>query len=301
MQQEGALERMPNRRHTLILRRGEGPELARWEVTGRRIATWLGGAGALVGLATLSGWLWFSARTERFELSRLRQENELLRSSNETFEDRLERLQGRLADSEERTRRLAIVAGVESLGAPGEPGRGGAISAAAGFDRVLAATDERAEQLASSLDRVETRLTENLRLLSATPSIWPVGGLISSGYGWRRDPISGQRDHHPGIDISGNPGRPVASTASGVVAKVLQVGGLGRAVYVSHGYGTTTVYGHLARVLVRPGQKVERGTTVGLVGNTGRSTGYHLHYEVHLDGQPVNPLPYLLSSPRPAS
>jgi murein DD-endopeptidase MepM/ murein hydrolase activator NlpD len=81
---------------------------------------------------------------------------------------------------------------------------------------------------------------------------------------------------------------------------VLQYGGLGRAVYVSHGYGTTTVYGHLSRVLVRPGQKVERGATVGLVGNTGRSTGYHLHYEVHQEGKPVNPLPYLVSSARSA-
>ena len=79
---------------------------------------------------------------------------------------------------------------------------------------------------------------------------------------------------------------------------MLQSGGLGRAVYVSHGYGTTTVNGHMSRVLVRPGQQVERGTTLGLVGNTGRSTGYHLHYEVHLDGKPVNPLPYLLSGSR---
>jgi len=295
---------MPNRRHTLILRRGEGPELARWEVTGRRIATWLGGAAALVGLAALSGWLWFSARTERFELGRLRQENESLRTANETFEERLQRLQARLADSEDRTRKLAIVAGVESLGGSREPGRGGELSSAVGFESSLDAitlTDQRAEQLAAALDRVEGRLAENFRLLSATPSIWPASGLLSSSFGWRRDPITGQRAFHEGIDIAANPGRPVAAAASGVVAKVVQSGGLGRAVYVSHGYGTTTVYGHMSRVLVRPGQKIERGGTVGLVGNTGRSTGYHLHYEVHLDGKPVNPLPYLLSSKRPGA
>lgn len=290
---------MPNRRHTLILFRGEGPELARWEVTGRRVATWVGAAGALVGLAALSGWLWFSARTERMELGNLRQENETLRSANESFESRLQRLQERLADSEDRTRKLAIVAGVETFGAAREPGRGGSLTSAAGFD-ALSEADLRAGELAATLDRVEGRLAENFKLLSATPSLWPAGGLLSSGFGWRRDPITGQRAFHDGVDISANPGRPVLATASGVVAKVLQYGGLGRAVYLSHGYGTTTVYGHMSRVLVRPGQKVERGATVGLVGNTGRSTGYHLHYEVHLDGKPVNPLPYLASSARTA-
>ena len=297
---------MPNRRHTLILCRGEGPELARWEVTGRRIATWLGGAAALVGLAALSGWLWYSARTERMELGSLRQENETLRTTNESFETRLQRLQERLADSEDRTRKLAIVAGVESLGAAREPGQGGELTSAAGFEAspafdALADTDQRASQLTETLDRVEGRLAENFRLLSATPSIWPATGLLSSGFGWRRDPITGQRAFHEGVDISANPGRPVAAAASGVVAKVLQSGSLGRAVYISHGFGTTTVYGHLSRVLVRPGQKIERGATVGLVGNTGRSTGYHLHYEVLLDGKPVSPLPYLLSGSRPGA
>jgi murein DD-endopeptidase MepM/ murein hydrolase activator NlpD len=292
---------MPNRRHTLILFRGEGPELARWEVTGRRIATWLGGAAALVGLAALSGWLWYSARTERIELARLRQENEQLRTANETFDSRLQRLHERLADSEERTRRLAIVAGVESLGAANEPGRGGELTSAAGLATAFGESDRRAQELSHALDRVESRLAENFRLLSATPSLWPAPGLLASGFGWRRDPITGERAFHDGVDISAAPGRPVLAAASGVVAKVLQSGGLGRAVYVSHGFGATTVYGHLARVLVRPGQKLARGTTVGLVGNTGRSTGYHLHYEVHLDGKPVNPLPYLLSSARTGS
>jgi murein DD-endopeptidase MepM/ murein hydrolase activator NlpD len=91
----------------------------------------------------------------------------------------------------------------------------------------------------------------------------------------------------------------VLASASGMVAKVLQYGGLGRAVYIAHGFGITTVYGHMSRVLVKPGQRIERGDSVGLVGNTGRSTGYHLHYEVQLEGNAVNPLPYLLGTARP--
>ena len=289
---------MPNRRHTFVLMRGEERELGRWEVSGRRIAASLGAIAAIAGLAALSGWLWLSVRSDRLELTSLRQENQEIRSANESFEERLSKLQERLADSEERTRRLALVAGVESLDGGRRSGLGGELRAAAGLDRSLGALEHRADEVSSSLDRLESRVAENFLLLSSTPSIWPAAGLLSSGYGWRRDPITGQRAFHDGVDVSALPGRPVAATASGVVAKVLQYGGLGRAVYVSHGYGVTTVYGHLSRVLVKPGQRVERGATVGLVGNTGRATGYHLHYEVQLEGRAVNPLPYMLSRGR---
>jgi murein DD-endopeptidase MepM/ murein hydrolase activator NlpD len=292
-------ELMPDRRHTIVLLRGTGRELGRWEVNSRRVAALLGGVSAIAGLAALSGWLWFSVRSDRLELSHLRQENETLRSSNETFETRLTKLQERLADSEDRTHKLAIVAGVESLGAAREPGRGGELNEGRGVEGAMRTLESRAGSLDDSIDRVEAKVSDNFKLLSSTPSIWPVTGLLSSGFGWRRDPITGQHAYHDGVDISANPGRPVQSAASGVVAKTLQYGGLGRAVYVSHGFGVTTIYGHLSRVLVRPGQKVERGDIVGLVGNTGRATGYHLHYEIQQEGRPVNPMPYLLVSKRP--
>ena len=110
----------------------------------------------------------------------------------------------------------------------------------------------------------------------------------------RARPITGQRAYHSGVDISAPPGKPVKASAEGVVTKTEQYGGLGRAVFVAHGFGVTTVYGHLSRITVTPGQRIERGTIVGLVGNTGRATGYHLHYEVQVNGQPTNPLAYIL-------
>lgn len=290
---------MSNRRHTIVLLRGSSRELGRWEINSRRVAAVAGGVAAVAGLAALSGWLWFSVRSDRHELSLLRQENETLRSSNESFETRLTKLQERLADSEDRTRKLAIVAGVESLGASREPGLGGELNDGRGVDGSIRTLEARAGSLDDSLDRVEARVSENFKLLSSTPSIWPVSGLLSSGYGWRRDPITGQRAYHDGVDISASPGRPVQAAASGVVVKTLQYGGLGRAVYVSHGFGVTSIYGHLSRILVRPGQKVERSDIVGLVGNTGRATGYHLHYEIQQEGRSVNPMPYLLVSKRP--
>jgi murein DD-endopeptidase MepM/ murein hydrolase activator NlpD len=289
---------MPNRKHILVLTRGGERELVRWELTGRKIAASLGAVASIAGLAALSGWLWLSARSDRLELSRLREENQEIRSTNDSFETRVSKLQERLADSEERTRRLAIVAGVESLDGARRTGMGGELKAAAGIGRAIGQLEGRAEEVSGALDTLETRVAENFQLLSSTPSTWPVGGLLSSGYGWRRDPLTGQRALHDGVDIAALPGKPVQATASGVVAKVLQYGGLGRAVYVSHGYGVTTVYGHMSRVLVKPGQRIDRGSTVGLVGNTGRSTGYHLHYEVQLEGRAVNPLPYMLSRGR---
>jgi len=278
--------------------RDEARELARWEVSGRRVAAGLGAVGAIAGLAALSGWLWLSARSDRIELTRLRQENQTIRSTNETFESRLAKLQDRLADSEDRTRRLAIVAGVESLDGGRRAGLGGELKAPTSLPGVVGDLEQRADSMSGSLDRVERRISENFQLLSSTPSIWPVTGRLASGYGWRRDPITGQRAFHDGVDIAAPPGRPVQATASGIVAKIIQYGGLGRAVYVSHGYGVTTIYGHMSRILVKPGQKIERGDAVGLVGNTGRATGYHLHYEVQIEGRSTNPLPYLLGRTR---
>ncbi len=293
---------MPNRRHTVILLRGESRELLRWDVTVRRVAATLGGVVAIVGVAALAGWLWLSARSDRIELANLRQENQTLRSSNSSIEDRIQELQSRLVDSEDRTRKLAIVAGVESLGAGHQPGLGGELDAAPRPGAQLDGIENRTAELSTELDRVETKIDHNFKLLSATPSIWPAPGLLASGFGWRRDPITGQRAFHNGVDIDAPPGHPILAAASGVVAKVVQeYSGLGRGVFISHGFGVTTVYGHMSRILVRPGQRVQRGDTIGLVGNTGRATGYHLHYTVEIDGKPVNPLPYLLGSVRSGS
>ena len=113
----------------------------------------------------------------------------------------------------------------------------------------------------------------------------------------RTDPIHGRRAFHQGLDISARPRTPVYAPADGLVLRAGRIGQLGNAVYVSHGYGLTTRFGHLASLDVEPGDRVRRGDVIGTVGNTGRSTGYHLHYEVHVDGKPVNPVAYLLDRP----
>lgn len=136
---------------------------------------------------------------------------------------------------------------------------------------------------------------------SNVPSIWPVVGTLRSGVGMRNNPFGGSSvEYHKGQDISAPTGTPVNATADGVIVIARWVRGYGNGIYIDHGNGITTRYGHLSRIDVVEGQTVKRGEHLGLVGSTGRSTGPHLHYEVRIDGQPTSPIPYLPSvAPQP--
>jgi murein DD-endopeptidase MepM/ murein hydrolase activator NlpD len=133
------------------------------------------------------------------------------------------------------------------------------------------------------------------------PSIWPVAGSLGkSGFGIRRNPFGGSStEFHKGQDISAPYGTPVIATADGVVVIAGWLRGYGQVVYIDHGNGLSTRYGHLSRLDVMVGQTIKRGQQLGLVGSTGRSTGPHLHYEVRVDGQATNPVPYLPNVPAP--
>jgi murein DD-endopeptidase MepM/ murein hydrolase activator NlpD len=125
------------------------------------------------------------------------------------------------------------------------------------------------------------------------PSMWPIEGPITSSFGEREDPFNGEGAFHAGIDISAPNGTPVRATADGEVSGANMGSGYGREVVLDHGHDVTTVYGHLSAIAVLPGQHVIRGQVVGYVGQTGRSTGPHLHYEVRVHNVPVNPHKYL--------
>jgi murein DD-endopeptidase MepM/ murein hydrolase activator NlpD len=251
----------------------------------------------LATASTLVFWLHFTSSVDGSKVARLQDENEELRHVNRSIEDSIRDLEVLLADYEERTRRLAIVAGLEELGGYGESGIGGLDLALDSPAEGLELVANRATSLADRLDSVEVQLEEHLRWISSVPAIMPTRGLFTSTFGPRRDPLNGRRSFHQGIDISAPPGSPVRAPADGVVVLAARHGGLGNAIFLSHGFGLATRYGHMSRLAVKPGDRVRRGDVIGYVGNTGRSTGYHLHYEVHLDGQPVNPLAYILDRP----
>ena len=144
--------------------------------------------------------------------------------------------------------------------------------------------------LEARLQSVRTGVEKQQALAAATPSIWPVVGYLSSMWGSRSDPFTGGHDFHPGLDISASSGTPIHATADGVVESAGYAGNYGNAVVLRHGFGLSTRYGHMSRIAAYPGMKVKRGEIIGYVGATGRATSAHLHYEILLNGQAINPL-----------
>ncbi|MDL2290277.1 M23 family metallopeptidase [Paludibacteraceae bacterium OttesenSCG-928-F17] len=147
-----------------------------------------------------------------------------------------------------------------------------------------------------SFDEVVELTKENETRLAHIPAIQPVLNKdlrrVASGYGWRVDPVYGTRRHHNGMDFSAPIGTDVFATGNGQIVNAGWQQGFGNTVEIDHGFGYLTVYAHLSKVNVRKGQKVSRGDVIGLVGNTGKSTGPHLHYEVHYKGKIMNPQNY---------
>jgi murein DD-endopeptidase MepM/ murein hydrolase activator NlpD len=178
-----------------------------------------------------------------------------------------------------------------------------------------ASTDElRDDQVSSSIDRLSTLkttaltgattagltlgLTRNVTTAdwiraNSAPNLWPVEGPITGAFGERIDPFNGEGAFHSGVDIGATIGSPIIAPADGIVVFADFMGGYGRAVVLDHGHGITTRYGHMKSFAVFPGEHVHRGDTIGYVGDSGRSTGPHLHYEVRINDIPVNPHKYL--------
>ncbi|MBD3403580.1 peptidoglycan DD-metalloendopeptidase family protein [candidate division GN15 bacterium] len=158
-------------------------------------------------------------------------------------------------------------------------------------DRLLRLSEFELEKYAE----VEKELTSLKDRLEHTPSIWPAKGWFSRGYGMKYDPFTGYKRMHRGIDIANRNGTTVIAPAAGRVKSVGKAGGLGKMIVIDHGYGFVTRYGHLSQIKVQRGQRVERGDVIALMGNSGYSTGPHLHYEVWRNGQALNPRDYILN------
>jgi murein DD-endopeptidase MepM/ murein hydrolase activator NlpD len=145
-----------------------------------------------------------------------------------------------------------------------------------------------------SLEELSQAASERLTRWASTPSVWPVKGWVTSGFGLRISPFTGQPAMHDGLDIGAEPNADIHAPAAGQVTAAGFDPKMGNVVNIDHGYGIQTQYGHMAKILVKPGQKVKRGDRIGLVGSTGLSTGPHLHYMVKVNNRPVNPQRYIL-------
>jgi murein DD-endopeptidase MepM/ murein hydrolase activator NlpD len=244
---------------------------------------------ALVMFAVMCGLVYgFYGLTQQAAHLRIERENQRLRAENEEQRKQLQNLNNRVDAVEDTSRKLAEVSGVqeETKTAHGQGGPARPVDSAAALVAL--------EMKTAKLER-ELRMYEGfLRQHGMTPSIWPVMGKLESGVGGRRNPFGGRGwEYHEGQDIDAAFGTPVQVAASGRVIIAAWQRGYGNVVYVDHGSGLSTRYGHLSEIDVNVGQTVSRGQTIGLVGSTGRSTGPHLHYEVRINNQPVDPKQYL--------
>jgi len=246
-------------------------------------------ASALVLFAVMCSLVYgFYGLTQQAAHLRIERENQRLRAENDKQRQELQNLNNRVDAVEDTSRKLAEVSGVqkESMGGPGQGGPARPVDSAA----ALIALELKTAKLERELHMYEGFLRQR----GMTPSIWPVVGKLESGVGGRRNPFSGRGyEYHEGLDIDAGYGTPVQVAATGKVIIAGWQRGYGNVVYVDHGGGLSTRYGHLSEVDVSVGQAVTRGQTIGLVGSTGRSTGPHLHYEVRINNQPVDPRQYL--------
>ena len=232
----------------------------------------------------------FYGLTQQAAHLRIEFENGRLRAENQRQRQELNELSTRVEAVEDTSRRLAEKSGVVH-GEAALPGTGGPASPLDA--KSLAALEEKMNQLEKDMQAYEAVL----RKRGYTPSVWPVEGKLESGFGGRRNPFGANSyEFHSGQDIDAPWGAPIIAGANGNVTFVGWQNGYGQLVVIDHGGGLTTRYGHLSHIDVSQGQTVTRGQFIARVGSTGRSTGPHLHYEVRINDEPVNPLQYLLTS-----
>jgi len=253
-------------------------------------------ATSLVLVAAFSVAMWDYARTkiDESELYRLRVENqtqmrELQRLALNLADLRKEMVV--LAQNDAKVRVMAKLAGPKGDlmtgvgGPPEEEAAGGISELQRQIDSIRMAIDLRRD----SQEEVQGFLNDQRSFLGAKPQGWPVKGWLTSSFGMRKSPFSGRMKMHEGLDIAARTGTPVYTTADGVVSRAETAAGYGKLVVIDHGYGYRTYYGHNSKIYVKVGQRVKRGDKIAAVGNTGTSTGSHSHYEVRMNGVPLNP------------
>ncbi len=246
-----------------------------------------------------------------YELSRLRQESQAQKSQIQFFSDRTEDLEKELSKMKDFDRKIRIIANLEK-GQDTTPIMGiGGSSPSDIREKLKRENDENGliQQMRSDIERLKSEamsreeslseleklLQSKKEMLAHTPSIWPTVGWVTSDFGFRINPFTGLTQMHEGIDISNRVGTPVIAPANGIISDIGNDVGFGKILVISHGFGMTTRYAHLNKILVKVGQKVNRGEKIAEIGMSGKTTGSHLHYEVRVTGVPSNPMRYILN------
>jgi len=245
---------------------------------------------------------YFTMNVTRQKYKDLYAENTKQKEEIAQYEKSVNELKETIDNLDRYRKKINVMAGLKSQDILKEAGVGGgeinnqnitSLPKETGLNQVKKISQE-ADSIEKNLGTLTQFFEAQTLKLASTPSIWPTRGYVSSPFGWRIDPFTQKRTFHRGIDIATHFGNPVVATADGVVieTKMEKIGG--KTVKISHRGGYTTVYCHLNAFKVKPGQKVERGDVIGLVGKTGKALGPHVHYEVRLNGKSINPYYYIL-------
>jgi murein DD-endopeptidase MepM/ murein hydrolase activator NlpD len=294
---------------TLMYLPGEAGRIRRYHLP----RVWITRAGSALGIALvlLCGLSldYVRARRQVVELERLRSETEEQREQILAYSRQMEDIAGHLDRISQLDRKLRVITNLDPAEPLPLPGIGGIEGSPIEPHQLAGATrqsrhrrmTEMLGQLttaagaeAQSLGALISHLEHQTARLGSTPSIAPARGWITSTFGYRQSPFTGGREFHKGLDIAGRSRTPIVASADGDVVFAGERRALGNSVTLRHGYGIETIYGHLEELEVKAGDKVKRGQKIGLMGNTGRSTGPHLHYQVHVNGTPVDPRNYIL-------
>jgi murein DD-endopeptidase MepM/ murein hydrolase activator NlpD len=254
---------------------------------------------------------YIQVKKKAYEVARLREQTEVQKSQIHFFSSKIEELEKQVSKLKEFDKRIRIIANLErgqettafmGMGGPSQSDLREKLKNNKddkGLIQQMRSDVERLQSEAASqetsLSEIEKVLQTKREILTHTPSIWPVQGWVTSDFGFRPDPFTGLIQMHEGIDISNRTGTIVVAPANGFISDIGNDWAHGKFLVISHGFGMTSRYSHLNKALVKTGQKVKRGDKIAEVGTTGKTTGPHLHYEVRLNGIPVNPMRYILN------
>lgn len=282
--------------------------LSRMSGKSLRRLMWAGGSLLVVLVGSFAGMAWHSYNVvdRAAENTALREENLELKNHLATIKERVSHI------NETLIRVKHLNANLQNISRLSDPER--KLEIAPELPDLDPREEADALRLADSLEGLEAEARsqeETLRaltgyfedrqaLLASAPAIWPARGWVTSDFGVRLDPFTSERVRHNGLDIAGPVGTPVVAPADGTVIYATYDGGYGNVIVLDHGSGIKTRYAHLSAIKVRTGQRVTRGEQIGALGNTGRSTGPHLHYEVRVNGVPESPRKFILETDEPA-
>lgn len=231
--------------------------------------------------------------TKTFDYNAIRSQKEALQIENMNLQLATSQLNEKFSMIEALAKKLSVSSGLDRQALKPNAGGIGGLNEPTSQMPNLASVKQNASMLELELRRLDQYYLEKTNELAAMPNVWPVQGYITGGFGLREDPLGEGGEFHAGVDISTRYGNKVIAPSDGLVIFAEPREGYGNVVVLDHGFGITTRYGHLSAFSVKEGQRVHRGDVIGFVGSTGRSTGSHLHYEIRLHDNPVNPTRYM--------